>query len=125
MVLGILASPARLTIRNALVGLRLRGSATGRTITLPIQYAWHTDAIIAVPGDPTTKLWWRNLRGGGDIDVLLDGRWLRGRGTVLRRQDSSYAPARDAYHRRWPRVPLSPDNPIIRIDLDNGAPNDH
>lgn len=124
VVLSVLASPAGRSLGGSVAGLRLTGTVTGRVITLPAQYARHGNAVIVVPGAPGTKRWWRNLRRGGGVDVLLGGRWVRGRGIALGPRDGGYASARAAYHRRWPRTPLDADNPVVHITLDDGEPHD-
>lgn len=123
-VLAILASPAHRALSGSVAGLRLHGSVTGRLITLPVQYVRDESSVIVVPGRPETKRWWRNLRRGGAVAVLLDGRWVRGHGIVLGPLADGYGPARAAYRGRWPRSPLTADNPLLHITLDDGEHHD-
>ncbi len=61
----------RLGRRLALV--RYRGHRTGRAYELPVRFVPDGDRIWILPGSPEHKTWWRNLRGGADVDLVLAG----------------------------------------------------
>ena len=54
VVLGVLGGPARHLLDRSVVGVRLRGRVTGRTVTPPVQYATHEDGVVVVPVRPLT-----------------------------------------------------------------------
>jgi hypothetical protein len=49
-VLVMLGSPARRALGRGLVGLRLIGRRTGRTVELPVQYARAGHSLVVLPG---------------------------------------------------------------------------
>jgi hypothetical protein len=115
MVLRLLGSRAHRMLDRSLVGLRVVGTVTGVVRELPVQYAADGDGIVVLPGHPDGKKWWRNLRGGAEVTVLLGGRWSAGYGVVLSPGDAGYAAAAETYRRRWPRARLPEGQPLVRI----------
>lgn len=87
VVLAILRSPLRGMLGSSILGLRLRGSVTGGTIELPVQFTVVGDTLEVVPARPETKRWWRNLRSAAPVEVLRDGTWSAGVGVVELRGD--------------------------------------
>lgn len=49
------------------------------------------------------RKWWRNLRGGADIRLLLRGRDVQGRGQVIE-EDKAVSQSLFDYYRRAPRI---------------------
>ena len=39
---------------------------------------------------PPAYSWWRNVVGGADVSVRLDGRWIDGRAQLLKPSDEGY-----------------------------------
>ena len=116
VVLALLGSRLRPVLGGSVVGLRLVGTVSGRTIELPVQRADLGGSLVVVPGHAERKRWWRNLRGHPDLSVLRDGVWLPARAHVL-------VPGRRRLHRRPGRLhrPLAPgpaaaDQPVVRLD---------
>ena len=50
--------------------------------------------------------WWRNFRSGGDLDVMIRGRWLpmTARALVGADDAAEISPLLDAYLTRFPRA---------------------
>ena len=117
VVLWVLGSAAHRALDHAVVGLRVRGSVSGRTFELPVQYAEDGDGLVVVPGRPQGKTWWRNLEQPAPVELVLRGRRLHGRAQVLRYGEPGYASAIDAYRARWPRARLTEDNLVVRVHL--------
>lgn len=80
MFLGLACGAVVLT-HLALV--RYRGRRTGRRYELPVQYARHADRVWILPAAPGCKTWWRNLRGGAAVDLVLAGHDRHGHATVI------------------------------------------
>ncbi len=116
VVLALLGSRLRPVLGGSVVGLRLVGTVSGRTIELPVQRADLGGSLVVVPGHAERKRWWRNLRGHPDLSVLRDGVWLPARAHVLVPGDDGYPAARDAYTARWRRARLPADQPVVRLD---------
>lgn len=110
----------RLGRHLALLGYR--GRRTGRGYELPVEYARHGDHVWIAPGAPETKTWWRNLRGGAEVDLVLAGERVHGHAEVL----DAASPAEEvdagwaAYLAALPhaRRPVEGDVVLVRVDLD-------
>ena len=100
-----------------MLGLRLTGVRSGRTFDLPVQYAVQQgaeeDALVVVPLHHERKTWWRNLRVVAPLQVLYAGRWHPAYGRVVGPDDPGHAAALAAYARRWPRVEVPADQPLV------------
>ncbi|MFI6318723.1 nitroreductase/quinone reductase family protein [Nonomuraea sp. NPDC050556] len=59
--------------RNTMI-MRVVGRKSGRTYTFPVRYQRHEDTITCY----TDSGWWKNLRGGAPVTVLVRGRQLHG-----------------------------------------------
>ena len=116
-LLGLLGTRAGRGLSRSLLGLRVTGVHSGRTFELPVQYAVQQgadeDALIVVPLHQEQKTWWRNLRVAAPLEVLYDGRWRPAYGRVVGPDDPEHATARTAYARRWPRVTVPADQPLV------------
>jgi deazaflavin-dependent oxidoreductase (nitroreductase family) len=56
------------------------GRRSGRPYTLPVQYTRDGDVLWVLVGRSEEKTWWRNLLGGGRVEVVLRRRVHRGHG---------------------------------------------
>ena len=119
VMLQLLASPAHRAVDRWLVGLRVTGTVTGRVVTLPVQYAADDAGLVLLPGHPERKRWWRNLRGGARVSLLVARRWVPAYGRVLLPGDPAYAAAARTCRRRWPHVGLPEGQPLVRIEALN------
>ena len=73
--------------RNVLL-LRFRGRSSGRWFETPVGYVRDGDTVVVVTS-PTYR-WWRNVTGGADVDVRVDGRWRQGRARIVAPDDADY-----------------------------------
>jgi deazaflavin-dependent oxidoreductase (nitroreductase family) len=87
-----------------------RGRKSGKDYTLPVQYARHGDTIYIVPGMPEKKTWWRNLRGGAPVRLLLGGQALVGNAELLEGGAPGTLPALEAYLKRFPDAAAKPED---------------
>jgi hypothetical protein len=116
LVLGLVGH-GRGRIAGAVIGLRVRGRRTGAWHELPVQYAWDGPDLIAFPGHPERKRWWRNLDEPAPVQVLVAGSWHPGTGRVVRPSDPSYATSVRSYRQRFPHADVPEDAPLVRIAL--------
>ena len=83
VVRRLLRNPLGRRLGRRLALVRYRGRRTGREYELPVQYVRDDARVWIVPAFPERKTWWRNLRGGADVELHLAGQDLRGRGVAL------------------------------------------
>ncbi len=100
----ILQSPLHGIMSAALLLITYRGFKTGKEYTLPVQYVKEGQTIYLVPGMPEKKVWWRNLRGGTPVRLLLAGKPLLGKADLLEGDAAreGIAQALSVYLRRFP-----------------------
>jgi len=79
----LLRSPLHPVLSGSFDLVRYLGRRSGATFTTPTQYASRNGGIIIMVGTPERKQWWRNFRGGHDLEVLLRGQWVPMRGTAI------------------------------------------
>lgn len=93
----------RLSGRLALI--RYRGRRTGRMHELPVQFARDGNRIWILPGLPEHKTWWRNLRGGSDVYLVVAGHDIHGHAMVIdRSRQPEFAEGLTAYLRAVPQA---------------------
>jgi deazaflavin-dependent oxidoreductase (nitroreductase family) len=85
----ILRSPLHGMMSAALLLITCCGRKSGREYTLPVQYVQDGHTIIIIPGAPEKKTWWRNLRGGAQVRLVLTGKLLTGKADVLEGQSET------------------------------------
>ena len=82
----ILRSPLHGWISAALLLITYRGRKSGKEFTLPVQYVQDGNHIYIVPGFAEKKVWWRNIKGGANVQVTLKGQTRSGLGILLERE---------------------------------------
>jgi hypothetical protein len=101
----LLRGPAGHRLSRHLALIRYSGRRTGRIYQLPVQYARSGNRIWILPGSPEHKTWWRNLRGGADVDLVLAGHDIHGRATVIdASRQPEFAEGLTAYLRAVPQA---------------------
>ena len=71
LLAGLLRSPLHnLLSRNTML-ITVRGRKTGRPVTTPVNYLRFQDELMMV--SLRSRTWWRNLRGGAPVELLLAG----------------------------------------------------
>jgi deazaflavin-dependent oxidoreductase (nitroreductase family) len=81
----ILRSPLHGWMSAAVLLITYRGRKSGKEYTLPVQYVQDGNNVYIVPGYAEKKTWWRNLKGGADMQITLKGQTKPGRGILLER----------------------------------------
>jgi deazaflavin-dependent oxidoreductase (nitroreductase family) len=80
VIAGVLRSPLSRLVDRSIMLLTVVGRHSGRRYTFPVQYVEDGPGLWVFTGvDPTAKTWWRNLVGGGDVEIQLRGRARTGR----------------------------------------------
>ena len=118
LVTGLLRSPVHRVLSGSTDIVRYVGRRSGTAYRTPTQYATSGDGIVIMAGRPESKTWWRNFRGGHDLDVLLDGTWvpMRGVARVGAENPGPTGPLLDRYLARFPGVARKlPADPVERV----------
>lgn len=121
----ILNSPLHGLFSEKVLLFTYQGRKSGKEFSLPVQYARKDEIIYIVVGMADRKTWWKNLRGGVTIQLLLQQKKLNARAEVLaseaRREEM--ADALGLYVQKFPeaaglyRLNRLPDGTFQRDDL--------
>lgn len=68
---ALLRSPVHWLVSDAVLLITYRGRRSGRTYTTPVGYE-ELDGTLYVTSQ-TDRVWWKNLRGGAEVEVRLRG----------------------------------------------------
>jgi hypothetical protein len=104
-VSAILRSRFHWLLSPGLLLITVTGRKTGKRYTIPVGYHQVEDAIVVMIGEAPTKVWWRNYRRPGPIELRLRGRLLRGRARVLPADSAEFRQRADASFRRSRVIP--------------------
>ena len=117
----ILRSPLHGWMSAAVLLITYRGRKSGKEFTLPVQYVQDENYVYIVPGDAEKKTWWRNLKGGADVQVTLKGQTRSGVGILLEREadEAEILKAFGLYLKQFPSLAKMHN---VRIEAD-GQPN--
>lgn len=77
----LLRSPFHRLISGSVMLLRYTGRKSGKPYATPVNYLRDGDALTTVSSRDRT--WWRNLRGGAPVTLLLQGKQTPARGEVI------------------------------------------
>lgn len=114
-VLGLLESRARRMLGPSLIGLRVRGWRSGRTIELPVQAVEADGTYVVFPAGAARKSWWRNLRQPSRVEVLVDGSWRPGTAVAETAPGAAWDAAASVYCKRWPSITVPSDSPLVVV----------
>ena len=100
----ILRSPLNGMMSRSLLLVAYRGRRSGQEHTLPVQYVRDGQSVYILVGNAEQKTWWRNLRGGQPVRLMIAGRSVAGRAEVWQGEGDvgRIAPALRLYLHRFP-----------------------
>ncbi len=84
----ILMSPLHAVASSRVALITVTGRRSGRVFTLPVGYRQLGDTVTISVGVPERKQWWRNVRGGGPVELRLRGEEHAGWAKATGNQDS-------------------------------------
>jgi len=82
VVAALLASPVHRLLSNDVLLMTWTGRKSGRRYTLPLSYV-EAGGKLVLCTRPEGSQWWRNLRGGGEVELRLRGRNVRATACIL------------------------------------------
>lgn len=106
VMMFLLRSPLHALFSRALVLVSYTGRRTGRSVSLPVQYALAGDTIWVLVGRPDTKSWWKNFVGAAPARLRLRGEWVDETGTAVlgATEPERASAALAAYRERFPKA---------------------
>lgn len=110
MMIWLLRSPFHGMVSQGMMLVSLTGRKSGRLITTPTNYLRDGNTLWVVSW--RERKWWRNLRGGAQVRVLLVGKSVEGRGEVIEEEKEAARCLFD-YYRKVPQ-----NAKYVQISLD-------
>lgn len=112
ILLWLLRSPFHKLVSGNMMVLTCTGRKSGKAYTLPVSYAQTGDTLWVT--SQRKRTWWRNLRGGAPVRLVLRGQTCAGRAEALE-ETQAVAAALSGYYAalpaaaRYSNVRLAPD----------------
>lgn len=112
----LLGSPLHGFISKSMMLISYNGRKSGKVYTIPVNYV-RQDELLSVVSH-RNRIWWRNLRGGAPVTLLIQGAEQRGTATVSE-DDHRVAEKLTTFLRQVPHYAK-----YFKVTLDaNGEPN--
>jgi deazaflavin-dependent oxidoreductase (nitroreductase family) len=73
----VLRSPFHGMLSNGMMLITVTGRATGKKYTFPVGYYCEGNSLWVITSRDRT--WWKNLRGGADVELLLKRKFVTAR----------------------------------------------
>ncbi len=105
LVIFILRSPFHAWFSETVLLITVFGRKTGRPYTLPVNYAQSGNNLWVIPGMIEQKTWWRNVRDGAEVNIILRGKQQKAFAEVVSGQKDcqAVAEALTTYFHRFPQ----------------------
>ena len=116
LVKAILRSPLHGLLSKRRMLLTFTGRKSGKRYTIPLSYVQEEDTILCVTGHTS---WWRNLRGGAPVSVMLKGQALPGMAQAI---VDDPAVIMQSLQKLLQAIPSDAKYHAVKLDL-NGQPN--
>ena len=117
VVIALLRTPAGRVVGRSLALLAYTDQHGARR-ELPVMVAGDGNGFVCLAAAPESKFWWRQLDGGGPVELLRRGRRLAGRGEVVR-EEAERERALAAYLTRFPKARAAAEGAVVvRISPD-------
>jgi len=113
MMIWLLKSPLHGMISRGMMLVTVTGCKSGRAISIPTNYLRDGDTLCVISWRERT--WWKNLRGGANVRVLLANRSVEGRGQVIEEERAVTQSLFD-YYRKIPQYAK-----YVQIGLDTAG----
>lgn len=113
MMVWLLKSPLHGFISKGVMLVSVTGRKSGKTISTPTNYLREGNTLWVVSW--RDRKWWRNLRGGTKVQILLAGKSVEGHGQLIEEQ-KAVAQSLFEYYRKAPQLAK-----YVQIGLDTAA----
>ena len=81
IVILLLHSPLHSLMDKSTILITFTGRKSGKTYTIPVSYVRDGDTLMMI--SQREHSWWKNLRGGAQVTLYLQGHTLKARGEVF------------------------------------------
>ncbi len=113
---GLLRSPLHFIVSKNMMLMSYSGRKSGKSYTVPMNYLENGEVLYTISS--RDRVWWRNLRGGGDVTLRLRGEDVPAWAETIEGQ-TEVANSLNLYLKKAPQLAKYVN---IRIDAD-GNPN--
>lgn len=100
IMIWFLKSPFHGMISKSMMLVSVTGSKSGKTFSVPTNYLRDGNTLWVISW--RERKWWRNLRGGAKVQVLLAGKAVEGRGQVTE-EEKTVAQSLLDYYKKIPQ----------------------
>ena len=101
MTTWLLKSPLHGMISKGVMLVSVTGCKSGKSISTPTNYVRDGNTLWVISW--RDRKWWRNLRGGAQVRVLLAGKSVEGGGQVIE-EEKAVAQSLFDYYRKAPQT---------------------
>ena len=101
MMIWLLKSPLYGFISKNMMLITVTGRKSGKQISTPTNFLRDGNTLWVISW--RDRKWWKNLRGGAKVQVLLAGKSVEGRGQVIE-EEKAVAQSLFDYYKKIPRV---------------------
>ena len=81
IVISLLRSPLHSLMDKSTILVTITGRKSGKNYTIPVPYVHNGDTLMMI--SQREHSWWKNLRGGAQVTLYLQGRTLKATGEVF------------------------------------------
>ena len=121
----LLRSPMHGFWSKSLLLITFTGNKSGRQYTTPVRYIRVGNLIRCFTS--SENMWWRNLRGGADVMLRVQGEDKKFRATAIENDPDRIREALVHYLRKYPqdaayhKIRLNKDRTLVTEDLDHAS----
>lgn len=116
ILVWLLRSPFHRLVSGNMLALSYTGRKSGKTYVLPVSYAQHGETLWVT--SQRKRTWWRNLRGGAPVRLVLRGQAVAARAEALEEETTVAAGLASFYT----ALPVAARCSQVRLEAD-GQPN--
>lgn len=114
-MIWLLRSPLHFFVSKRTMLIYVKGRKSGKVYTTPVDYGRNNDEVYAITS--MKYAWWKNLRGGDDVDLLIQGKRLTGEAQVTDDSQIVLDTLRKMYPNRTGIERIAPGSIALHINV--------